>query len=127
MTNLDSKIVVEGNKLFEEFKGALTENYVLQALIAKGFTPYYFTFDNRYEIDFILQYRNEIIPIEVKSNENINNTSLKIYNDRYNPKIRLRFSMKNLQKDGNLINIPLFTIEYLSMGTEIFDNLSIGT
>ena len=113
MTNLDSKIVVEGNKLFEEFKGALTENYVLQALIAKGFTPYYFTFDNRYEIDFILQYRNEIIPIEVKSNENINNTSLKIYNEKYAPNTRIRFSMRNLNKDANLVNIPLFMVEYL--------------
>lgn len=113
MTNLDSKIVVEGNKLFEEFKGALTENYVLQALIAKGFTPYYFTFDNRYEIDFILQYRNEIIPIEVKSNENINNTSLKIYNEKYASNTRIRFSMRNLNKDENLINIPLFMVEYL--------------
>ena len=113
MTNLDSKIVVEGNKLFEEFKGALTENYVLQALLAKGFNPYYFTFDNRYEIDFIIQHRNKIIPIEVKSNENINNTSLKIYNEKYAPSTRIRFSMRNLNKDDNLINIPLFMVEYL--------------
>ena len=127
MANLDSRIVIEGNRLFEEFKGAFTENYVLNMLTATlDNVPNYYTFD-RHEIDFIIQYKNEIIPIEVKSSENINNTSLKIYNDRYNPKIRLRFSMKNLQKDGNLINIPLFMIEYLSMGTEIFDNLSIGT
>ena len=114
MTDLDSKIVVEGDKLFEEFKGALTENYVIQALTTQGINPYYFSFDNRYEIDFIIQYKNEIIPIEVKSNENINNTSLKIYNDKYNPKTRIRFSMKNLTKDGNLINIPLFMIENLN-------------
>ena len=113
MTDLDSKIVVEGDKLFEEFKGALTENYVIQVLTTQGINPYYFSFDNRYEIDFLIQYKNEIIPIEVKSNENINNTSLKIYNDRYSPKTRIRFSMKNLTKDGNLINIPLFMVEYL--------------
>lgn len=112
MTNLDSRVVIEGNKLFEEFKGALTENYCLQTLIAKGFNPYYFTFDNRYEIDYILQHKNEIIPIEVKSSENINNTSLKIYNEKYKPKTRIRFSMKNLNKDDNLINIPLFMVEY---------------
>lgn len=111
-TNLDSKIIIEGNKLFQEFKGALTENYVLQSLIALGLNPYYFTFDNKYEIDFIVQYKNEIIPIEVKSGESTNNTSLKLYNDKFEPTIRIRFSMNNLVKDGNLINIPLFMIEY---------------
>lgn len=112
-TDLDSKVIIEGNKLFQEFKGALTENYILQTLTALGLNPYYYTFDNRYEIDFIIQYKNEIIPIEVKSSENINNTSLKIYNDINKPKIRIRFSMKNLNKDDNLINIPLFMAEYI--------------
>lgn len=112
-TDLDSKVIIEGNKLFQEFKGALTENYVLQTLIASGLNPYYFTFENRYEIDFIIQHQNEIIPIEVKSSENINNMSLKVYNEINKPKTRIRFSMKNLNKDGNLINIPLFMVEYL--------------
>lgn len=112
-TDLDSKIIVEGNKLFQEFKGALTENYVLQTLKTIGLNPYYFTFDNRYEIDFIIQYQNEIIPIEVKSSENVNNTSLKVYNEINKPKTRIRFSMKNLNKDDNLINIPLFMLEYI--------------
>ena len=113
MTDLDSKIVVEGNRLFEEFKGALTEDYVIQALTSINLNPYYFAFENRYEIDFILQHKNEIIPIEVKSSENINNISLKVYNEKYNPRTRIRFSMRNLNKDGNLINIPLFMVEYI--------------
>lgn len=113
MTDLDSKIIAEGNKLFEEFKGALTENYVLQMLLATGINPNYFTFDNRYEIDYIIQYRNEIIPMEVKSSENVNNISLKNYNEKYNPIKRIRFSMKNLNQDDNLINIPLFMVEYV--------------
>ena len=113
MTNLDSKVVVEGSRLFEEFKGALTENYVLQMLVAQGLDVHYFTFDNRYEIDYLIQYKNEIVPIEVKSCENINNTSLKIYNEKFNPKLRVRFSMRNLNKDDNLINIPLFMVEYM--------------
>ncbi len=112
-TDLDSKVIVEGNKLFQEFKGALTENYVLQTLVAKGLNPYYFTFDNRYEIDFVIQYQNEIIPIEVKSGGSINNSSLKVYNEINKPKTRIRFSMKNLNKDNNLINIPLFMVEYI--------------
>ena len=74
---------------------------------------YYFTFDNRYEIDFILQYKNDIIPIEVKSGQNTNNASLKLYTEKFQPTTRIRFSMNNLTKDGNLINIPLFMIEYL--------------
>ena len=113
MTNLDSKIVVEDNKLFEEFKGALTENYIIQTLTSIGLNPYYYTFNNRYEIDFLLQYKNEIIPIEVKSSENINNASLKVYNEKYNPKTRIRFSMRNLAKNDNFINIPLFMAEYI--------------
>lgn len=112
-TDLNSKIIIEGDRLFQEFKGALTENYVLQVLKTIGFNPYYYSLDSRHEIDFIIQYKNEIIPIEVKSGENVNNSSFKTYNETYKPKIRLRFSMKNLNKDNNLINIPLFMIEYL--------------
>lgn len=113
MANLDSKVVVEKNRIFEEFKGALTENYILQMLLSIGLIPNYFVFDNRYEIDYIIQYKNEIIPIEVKSSENIKSSSLKVYNEKFTPLKRIRFSMKNLQKDDNLINIPLFMVEYL--------------
>lgn len=112
MNNLDSKIVVEGNRLFQEFKGAFTENYILQALTQKEIPLNYYTFDN-YEIDFIMQYKNEIYPIEVKSNESINNISLKKYNEIYKPKKRIRFSMKNLKQDDNCLNIPLFLAEYI--------------
>ena len=113
MSNLDSKIVVEGNKLFEEFKGALTENYVLNTLnIILDTVPNYFTFD-RYEIDFLIQYKNEIIPIEVKANKSTNNHSLTKYNQKFNNNISIRFSMNNLSKDGKVLNIPLFLIEYL--------------
>lgn len=113
MSDLDSKIVIEGDRLFQEFKGALTENFILQELIAKGFNVFYYSFDNRYEIDFIIQHKNEIIPIEVKSSENKNNISLKVYNEVNNPRIRVRLSTRNLKKDDNLINIPLFMVEYL--------------
>ena len=84
-----------------------------------GLKPYYYTFDNKYEIDFIIQYQNEIIPIEVKSGKSVNNTSLKVYNEVNKPKTRIRLSMKNLSKDDNLINIPLFMIEYLKEFIEI--------
>ena len=113
MANLDSRIVIEGNKLFEEFKGAFTENYVLNMLcIIFDSVPNYFTFD-RHEIDFVIQNKNRIIPIEVKANKSINNVSLTRYNEKFNNDLSIRFSMNNLKKDGKIINIPLFLIEYM--------------
>lgn len=112
MTNLDGGIIASGNRLFEEFKGALTENYVLEQLTTIYDSINYFTFDN-YEIDYLIQTKNEIIPIEVKSGTSNNNASLNKYNERFSPKIRVRFSMNNLSLDGNLLNVPLFMVEYL--------------
>lgn len=113
MANLDSRIVVEGNKLFEEFKGALTENFVLNMLNAKyENVPNYFTFD-RYEIDFVIQNKNKIIPIEVKSGKTTNNHSLTKYNEKYKTDLSIRLSLNNLVKDEKVLNIPLFMIEYI--------------
>lgn len=114
MSNLDSKIVIQGNKLFEEFKGAFTENYVLNMLTyLYENTPNYYTFD-RYEIDFVIQTKNEIIPVEVKSNKSTNNKSLTRYNEKNDNQISIRFSMNNLAKSDKVINIPLFLIEYIN-------------
>lgn len=111
--NLDSKIVIEGNKLFEEFKGALTENFILNMLSFKYHDAvYYHTFD-RYEIDFMIQDKNEIIPIEVKSGASTNNTSLTRYNEQNNNSISVRFSTQNLAKNGKILNIPIFMAEYM--------------
>lgn len=114
MSNLDSNIVLEGNRLFEEFKGAFSENYVLNMLnIIYENVPNYFTFD-RNEIDFVLQYKNKIIPIEVKSNTSTNNHSLTKYNDKFKNDLSIRLSLKNLSFDGKILNIPLFLIEYIN-------------
>lgn len=111
--NLDSKIVVEGNKLFEEFKGALTENFILNMLLFKyEDKPNYYVFD-RHEIDFMIQQKNEIIPIEVKSSECINNISLTRFNETNENKISVRFSTRNLDKSGKILNIPIFMAEYI--------------
>lgn len=112
MANLDSRIVIEGERLFEEFKGAFTENYVLNMLkIILDSELNYFTFD-RFELDFVIQYMNNVIPIEVKSNKSTNNKSLTRYNDKFRNNLSVRFSMNNLAKDDSIINIPLFMIEY---------------
>ena len=114
MSNLNSRIVVEGNRLFEEFKGAFTENYILNMLCTVFDTvPNYFTFD-RHEIDFIIQHENKIIPIEVKSSNSINNISLTRYNEKFNNELSIRFSMNNLKMDGKILNIPLFLVEYIN-------------
>lgn len=113
MANLDSRIVIEGDKLFEEFKGAFTENYVLNMLnVIFNNVPNYFTY-NRHEIDFVIQYKNKIIPIEVKASKSTNNISLTRYNEKYNNDLSIRLSMNNLAKDGKVVNIPLFLIEYI--------------
>ena len=119
MSNLDSRIVVEGNKLFEEFKGAFTENYVLNMLnITYDNVPNYFTFD-RNEIDFVIQNKNAIIPIEVKAANITNNTSLTKYNAKYEPVKSIRFSLNNLKLDGNVLNIPLYLIEKMEKLIEL--------
>lgn len=120
--NLDSRIVIEGNRLFEEFKGALTENFILDMLLFKfEDRPNYYVFD-RHEIDFIIQYKNEIIPIEVKAGESTNNTSLTKFNEANKNKISIRFSIKNLDKSGKILNVPIFMAEYvdklISIGLE---------
>ena len=114
MANLDSRIVVEGDKLFEEFKGAFTENFILNMLCSTfDMVPNYYTFD-RHEIDFIIQFKNKIIPIEVKSNKTTNNISLTRYNEKNNNELSIRLSMNNLVRDGKILNIPLFLIEFLN-------------
>ena len=114
MSKLDSSIILEGNKLFEEFKGSFTENYVLNVLnYLLDESPYYYTFD-RNEIDFVIQLKNKIIPIEVKSNKSTNNNSLTKYNANNDNEISFRFSLNNLKKDDKIINIPLYFIEYIN-------------
>jgi len=106
---LDPIAIKEGNRLFVEFKGALSENYVLQSLIRQfETTPRYWTSGNNAEVDFIIQHENEVIPVEVKSSETVTGKSLTLYHKEYQPNIRIRFSLKNLKFDDGLLNIPLF-------------------
>ena len=113
MSNLDSKIILEGNKLFEEFKGSFTENYVANVLnYLLNEAPHYYTF-SRNEIDFVIQKNNKVIPIEVKSDKSTNHNSLTKYNNMNNNEISFRFSLNNLNKDDKIINVPLYFLEYI--------------
>lgn len=102
----------EGNRLFTEFKGALTENFVLQSLIPQfEVTPRYWTQTNPpYEVDFLIQRGNDIFPVEVKSAANTTGRSLKKVKELFADKVklRIRFSLDNLKLDGDVLNIPLF-------------------
>ncbi len=110
---LEPMAVKEGNRLFTEFKGALSENFVLQCLVKQFETmPRYWTSGNTAEVDFLIQYQNQIIPVEVKSDNSITGKSLTLYNKQYQPFIRLRYSLKNLKYDDGLLNIPLFMADY---------------
>lgn len=113
MTKLSYKTILDGNDLFVEFKGALTEQFVLQELATLGdIGIYYYTNErNNAEIDFILDVDNKIIPLEVKAETNLKAKSLKSYIDKYNPMIALRSSMASYKEDGRIINLPLYAIE----------------
>ncbi len=109
MALLDPVAIKEGNRLFTEFKGALSENYILQSLVPQfEGIPRYWTSEGKAEIDFLIQYDNNIFPAEVKSNENISGKSLTLYYKKYQPFLRLRYSLRNLKSDNGLLNIPLF-------------------
>lgn len=109
LAQLDPIAFIENNRLFVEFKGALTENYILQSLIPQfDAMPKYWTSEGKAEVDFLIQYKNNVIPVEVKSDENIRSKSLTYYAQTFNPSLRIRFSLRNLKFDDGLLNIPLF-------------------
>ena len=102
----------EGNRLFTEFEGALTENYVLQTLVTQfEVIPRYWIQTNPpYEVDFLIQRENDIFPAEVKSDANTSSKSLKKFKELFPEKVKLRvrFSLDNLKLDDDMLNIPLF-------------------
>ncbi len=124
LSQLSPSTFGEGNRLFTEFKGALTENYILQGLSLQfEVSPRYWA-ENNYEVDFIIQNENNIIPIEVKAETNIKSRSLQKFKEKFKDdiKLRVRFSFENLKLDDDLLNIPLFMVDY----TEKIVNIAIN-
>ena len=113
MAGLDQKTLLEGNNLFIEFKGALSEQYVCQQLkTIENLDIHYYTNDRgNCEVDFVADLKNNIIPIEVKAETNLKAKSLKTYCDKYKPKTAIRSSMADYKKEEWLINLPLYAIE----------------
>lgn len=115
LAKLPAEIFVSSSNLFTEFKGAIAENFVLNALLAQGFgLPNYWTLQgNKAEVDFLVVKGLSVIPIEVKSDRRISGKSFAEYDKKYHPMLRIRFSMNNIKKDGNLLNLPIFMADWV--------------
>lgn len=115
LSKLPAEIFVSASQLFTEFKGAVAENFVLTSLLAQGFAmPNYWTLQgNKAEVDFLIAKGLTVIPIEVKSDRRISGKSFAEYDKKYHPDLRIRFSMNNIKKDGNLLNLPIFMADWV--------------
>ncbi|MBN2063744.1 MAG: ATP-binding protein [Sedimentisphaerales bacterium] len=113
MTGLGSEVLLSGNELFREFKGALTEQFVLQQLKAmKDINCYYWSNDGgNAEVDFLIDIGAEIVPIEVKAELNLKAKSLKTYCEKFSPQLAVRTSMTDYKQEQWLLNLPLWAIE----------------
>ena len=116
MGDIDVKTLLAGNSIFEEFKGALTEQYVLQQLIMNSdLAIYYWSAEkSSSEIDFLVQYSGIVIPIEVKAKENLHAKSLKSFCAKYSPSKAIRTSMSDYRKENWMTNLPLYAISELT-------------
>ena len=108
LAHLPATIVTDPIANYTEFKGAMAENAVLQSLmpLMNGQRPNYWTSPGTAEVEFVIQMDDEIIPVEVKAEDNISGSSLSIYYKKYAPHYRMRFSMLNLQYNGGLLSCP---------------------
>lgn len=113
MGNIDIKTLIDGNLIFQEFKGAMTEQYVLQQLKScENLSVYYWSTEKSgAEIDFMVQHGENVIPIEVKAEENLQAKSLKSFYQQYKPAVSVRTSMSDYRMDDWLTNLPLYAIE----------------
>lgn len=124
MTGLRQKPLLEGGEVFKEFKGALTEQYVMQELaVEKDIGVYYYTNErSSAEVDFLVDDGEDIIPVEVKAETNLMAKSLKYYTEKYSPRVSVRSSMADYREESRLLNLPLYAISELqSLASELSD------
>ena len=116
LTDLDARTLLEGNTVFTEFKGALTEQYVYQQLRTMNDLPvYYWSAGNaRSEVDFLLQHNGQIIPLEVKAEENLHAKSLRVFCEKYKPALAVRSSMSGYRKEDWMTNLPLYAVSTIT-------------
>lgn len=113
MSDLDAETILEGSDIFTEFKGALTEQFVLQEFVAETeYTPYYYATDSAtFEMDFMIQKGKAVVPVEVKAEVNQRARSMKAYCQKYAPDYAIRLSMKDYRKEEWLTNVPLYAVK----------------
>ncbi len=111
MANLSAKSILQEDRLYQEFKGAMAENYCLQELVsALDVIPHYWSSGNLAEIDFITQFTDKIIPIEVKAAENVRSKSLSVYRKKYSPPLSVKASRRNISYSNGLLYWPLYLL-----------------
>jgi predicted AAA+ superfamily ATPase len=109
--DIAANVVINSPTSFEGFKGALAENYIMQALVTNGFSPYYWSSPGRAELDFVFQDKQgSIIPLEAKSSDNVRAKSLRNYVSLYQPPYSIRVSAKNFGFENNIKSIPLYAL-----------------
>jgi predicted AAA+ superfamily ATPase len=114
MSQLRAKVILEGDLLFTEYKGALTENYIAQSLTTfLDHQLFYWTSEGKAEVDFVVDIEGKAIPVEVKSGQSTKKKSLALYCEKYSPLIAARTSLMNITLNGVLLNIPLYAISEL--------------
>lgn len=113
LSGLEAKTILGKYEIFQEFKGAIAEQYVLQQFKTIDDMPiYYWTNEtSRSEVDFVIQRESKVIPVEVKAATNLKARSLKIYLEQFKPELAIRTSLADYKKTENLVDIPLYAIE----------------
>lgn len=114
MSKLDPKAYIDGSTLLTEFKGALTENYIAQALTSDGIDINYWTSDGKAEVDFIVDQVGKVIPVEIKAGKSTKAKSLQVYKEKYEPQLSVKITANNLAFDGEHLSLPLFYADQLT-------------
>jgi hypothetical protein len=116
MGDMDVKTLLDGNAVFSEFKGSLTEQYVMQQLksVNENVVYYWSAEHSSAEVDFVIQYKGQVIPVEVKAEENLHAKSLKVYHEKYMPVHTMRTSMSDFREQDWLTNLPLYALSQLN-------------
>ncbi|HET9570187.1 MAG TPA: AAA family ATPase [Bacteroidales bacterium] len=113
LAKLSPEVILSGNAGYVEFKGALAENAILQALVPQSDgLPYYWSSENRAEVDFILQQGFHVIPVEVKAENRISGKSLSVYTSKFGPQLKIRYSLNNLKMNEGLLCLPSFLADW---------------
>jgi predicted AAA+ superfamily ATPase len=116
LLGVSAKTIVEGHKLFAQYNGAFTENFVAQELTAAGHGLHYWTSESQAEVDFVIHEGEEIFPLEVKAGLSRQKKSLLVYGEKYQPNFLCRATLRNFKQDGKITNYPLYAVALWPQG-----------